>query len=417
MFTFSRTVVIECRKLFHSRLKDFDIGYICSQKNLKEIEQNIQARKGTGDIKLVQELWNELEGCKTNIDVEERLVSAILDLPNTTHPEVLKYAVDGLPKVVKYIGEKKKFTHKPFDFREIAKRLNLVRFDQLGNFSGSKSYYILGQFANFDRALVQYAIRTLLDNKFELVSVPDILPRSIIENCGFTTRGVRNQVFSLDKRLHKLDMCLSGTSEMSLAALYKNYIFSEEDLPLKLTAVSRCYRAETSNLAEEQGLYRVHEFTKVEMFMIVVPEESEATLENIRKIQENHFAALDIHLQVLDMPPNELGSPAYRKYDIEAWLPGREVYGEISSCSNCTDYQSRRLGIKYRSKNGDLRYVHTLNGTASAIPRLLIALTETGQTEKGAIEIPEILQKYMYGQKSIKKQSQIPRLKLAKSRS
>lgn len=151
------------------------------------------------------------------------------------------------------------------------------------------------------------------------------------------------------------------------------------------------------------------------MFVITTPEQSDSMLEHIRSIQEKHFSPLNLHMQILDMPPHELGAPAYRKYDFETWLPAREMYGEISSCSNCTDYQSRRLGIKYK-KNGELKFVHTLNGTASAIPRLLIAITETGQMEKGLIEIPEVLRKYMYGQEYISKQTGIPQLKLIKSK-
>lgn len=149
------------------------------------------------------------------------------------------------------------------------------------------------------------------------------------------------------------------------------------------------------------------------MFAVAVPEQSDQLLEELRNIEEESFSSLGLHLQTLDMPPHELGAPAYRKYDVEAWLPGRNMFGELSSCSNCTDYQSRRLGIKYKSNDG-LKYVHTLNGTACAIPRMLIALTETYQTNKGVIEIPEVLQKYMNNRKCIGKQKKIPELKLVK---
>ncbi|KAL3277917.1 hypothetical protein HHI36_013258 [Cryptolaemus montrouzieri] len=400
----------------HSRLNDFDIEYFCNSQNLKEIEENINRRKGIGDINLVYKLYNKyISSTSEEIksELESKLISELWKLPNRTHPLVLERNES---KLMKYIGEKKTFLHKPLHCQEIVKRLNLVRSDQLGNFSGSKSYYVLGEFANLDRALVQYAVRGLLDNNFDLISVPDIIPRSLVENCGLITAGTRNQIFFLNSNLHQGDMCLSGTAEMALAGMYQNHIFEKKELPIKLAAVSRCYRAETSNLAEERGLYRVHEFTKVEMFLIVTPEQSDTYLEYVRDIQEKIFTPLDLHMQILDMPPHELGAPAYRKYDIEAWLPGRGIYGEISSCSNCTDYQSRRLGIKYREENGEVKFVHTLNGTAAAIPRLLIALTETGQTEKGVIQIPKVLQKYMLGQESIKKQSRIPQLKLMKNK-
>ncbi|XP_044756528.1 serine--tRNA ligase, mitochondrial [Coccinella septempunctata] len=401
---------------FYSRLSNFDLNYVCSRENLEEIEQNITQRKGVGNIKLVCDLYDryKLSNNGEKIDIENQLLSEILKIPNKTHPDVMKYS-DGDPKKIKLIGEKKVFDFKPLEFQEITKRMNLVRTEQLGNYSGSKGYYLLGAMASLEKALVQYALKTLLTHNFELISVPDLIPKELVENCGLLTSGVRNQVFFLDKKLHKSALCLSGTSEMSLAGLFQNHVFEEAELPLKLAAVSRCYRAETSNLAEEKGLYRVHEFTKVEMFVIVTPEQSDSMLEYIRDIQEQHFSPLNLHMQVLDMPPYELGAPAYRKYDIEVWLPGRGTFGEISSCSNCTDYQSRRLGIKYR-KNGEVKFVHTLNGTASAIPRLLIAITETGQMEKGIIEIPKVLHKYMYGQETIKKQTGIPQLKLIKSK-
>lgn len=159
---------------------------------------------------------------------------------------------------------------------------------------------------------------------------------------------------------------------------------------------------------------RVHQFTKVEMFSVTKPGESDAVLEQFRDFQEEHFASLGLHLQVLDMPAYELGAPAYRKYDLEAWLPGRALYGEVSSCSNCTDYQARRLNIKYRSDGGDLNFVHTVNGTACAIPRMLIALLETYQTDRGVVTISEVLKPFMRGWSDIVKQKNIPELKLKK---
>lgn len=149
------------------------------------------------------------------------------------------------------------------------------------------------------------------------------------------------------------------------------------------------------------------------MFAVSTPEQSEKVLQEFLRTEKTLFENLRLHFKILDMPPHELGAPAYRKYDIEAWLPGRKLYGEISSCSNCTDFQARRLGIKYKSEN-DLKYVHTINGTACAVPRMLIALIETYQGNKGAIEVPEVLRRWMKGATVIEKQKQIPELKLVK---
>lgn len=242
------------------------------------------------------------------------------------------------------------------------------------------------------------------------MTVPDILAPEVIQSCGMQTEGERNQVYKLIPQ----NLCLSGTSEMSLAGYLAVRRLKSNKLPLKLTAVSRCFRAETSSLHEEKGIYRVHQFTKVEMFSACKSNESEQILEEFREIETNLFKNLGIHFKLLDMPPYELGAPAYRKYDIEAWMPGRQMWGEISSCSNCTDFQSRRLNILEESENGETSFVHTVNGTACAVPRMLIALIETFQKEDGTISVPKELQKYTKFEKIVKKKV-LPELKLVKS--
>lgn len=183
-------------KRFYSRLDNFDLDYICSPRNTAEIEQNIANRKGVGNIKLVFELYNKYKSSNNEErnNIENELFSEILKIPNRTHPDLLRYPLDGNPKVVKTIGEKKVFNFKPLGFQEITKRMNLVRTEQLGNFAGSKSYYLLGAMANLERALVQYALRSLLTERFELISVPDLIPKDLVEKCGLLTSGVRNQV-------------------------------------------------------------------------------------------------------------------------------------------------------------------------------------------------------------------------------
>ncbi|XP_025836113.1 serine--tRNA ligase, mitochondrial isoform X1 [Agrilus planipennis] len=399
-----------------NKYPDLDFDYLCSASNCEEILNNITRRKGVGDIHSVQKFKKQLENSKNATDhdkLKQLLYTEALKIPNRTHPDVLKYTTD--INIVRFINQKKNFDFHPQEFHEISKKLNLVRTDQLGNLSGNRSYYVLGEMAELEQALINYTVNKLFEKGFQLMSVPDILHRNIIENCGMNTKGERNQVYLLDQKLYGPDFCLAGTSEMSLAGFLMNKTFSRRELPTKLAAVSRCYRAETSSTSEERGIYRVHEFTKVEMFVISTPESSEDHLEELITIEQDLFGDMGLYLRVLDMPPHELGAPAYRKYDIEAWLPGRKIFGEISSCSNCTDYQSRRLNIKYSSDN-DLRYVHTLNGTACAIPRMLIALTETYQTEKGSIEVPNVLQKYMNNKMAIGRQKTIPELKLVKNK-
>ncbi|XP_072949111.1 serine--tRNA ligase, mitochondrial [Epargyreus clarus] len=414
----SKSLWRKLSKQFYSTvsLPDIDTIYYCDSKNATEIKENIDLRKGVGDINRVLDIYNSLlklpDGDEGYRRLREDLYMELNKLPNRTHPAVQNYKDQ--PHLVHEINAKRNFgTCTPLQFSEITDRLNLMRTDKLGNTCGNKSYYYIAELAELEEALIKYTVSALLSKNFQLVSVPDILSSNVLKSCGMTINSDRTQIYSLDPVHHGPDLYLSGTAEMSLAGLLMNSLHTKEQLPLKLAAVSRCYRAETSNVVEERGTYRVHQFTKVEMFAVTTPEQSDDMLEYLRRTQEELFAPLNIHMRVLDMPPHELGAPAYRKYDIEAWMPGRNNYGEISSCSNCTDYQSRRLHIKYAQDDGT-KYVHTLNGTACAIPRMLIALLETHQDPKGKIFIPEVLQPFMNGKEFITKNNKVPKLKLLK---
>lgn len=403
----------------HAHSAELNYNYLCSSDNFQEIQNNIAIRKGIGNISLIHDLATKLKALPPEdasySAIQTQLQEECFHIPNRTHAAVVSYGEEA--KLVKKIGSEKMFDTPPLDFDDISKKLNLVRTSQLGTVAGHRSYYLLGELADLEQALIKYTLRFLYRKGFKLVSVPDILPRSTIEDCGMNTRGERSQVYELLAPKIK-DTCLSGTSEMALAGLFKNRILKKEELPMKVASVSRCYRAETSTVSEEKGLFRVHEFTKVEMFALCEPSESDQLLEEFRGIEEEHFSSLGLHLRTMDMPPHELGAPAYRKYDIEAWMPARSIFGEVSSCSNCTDYQSRRLGIKYSLKSeGELDFVHTLNGTACAIPRMLIALIETHQNpSKGFVEIPLPLREFMQGKSHIARQKRIPEVRLVKNK-
>ncbi|KAL1122612.1 hypothetical protein AAG570_002939 [Ranatra chinensis] len=374
----------------HLPKPDFDFTYICEAKNRDEIAENIKRRKSTGDIDLILRLYEKLKGpVDSKQDIEEELMGAVSKIPNRSHPDILKLNEE--PDTVNIIGEKRKFTFKPLNFQEISKRLNLARTDGLTNLTGPRSYFLMDDLARLEHALIDYSVRSLLQKCFQLVSVPDILDRGIIEGCGMDTRGERNQVYSLDTD-HGNDLCLSGTAEMGIARLLMNQKFSSSELPARFAAVSRCYRAETSKVSEEKGLYRVHQFTKVEMFGVCKPADSDRLLEELTCLQEENFSRLGLHIRTLDMPPCELGQPAYRKFDVEGYMAGRGGrWGELSSASNCTDFQSRRLNIT--SEDGN--YLHTVNGTCCAIPRMLIAIFETHQRNDGSVQVPPPLVPFM----------------------
>lgn len=388
---------------------ELDFEYLCNPSNQTDIKQNILKRKGIGDIDRVLEIHKAWETCTDLAEknaLKKKLLNIALKIPNKSHPDI--DSLDEEPLVVKIIGEERIPKGKVKQFHEIASKLNTCRTEKISNYTGHRSYYFLDDLAALEQALIKYSLNYLSKLKFRLVSVPDILPRNVIEACGMDTRGDRHQVYSLSNK-HYGDLCLSGTAEMGIAYFLRGKTFDEYELPLKIAAVSRCFRAETSKIAEEKGVYRVHQFTKVEMFGVSLPSHSDSLLAEFVSIQEDIYNSLGLKLRTLDMPPSELGAQASRKYDVEAWLPGRQMWGEISSASNCTDYQSRRLSIK--TSNG---YAHTINGTACAIPRLIIALLETHQMENGSVELPNILSEFL--QSLVIRTSRLPKFTEFKTR-
>ncbi|XP_050069725.1 serine--tRNA ligase, mitochondrial [Anopheles maculipalpis] len=400
----------------------FGLEYLLNPANTANIEANIRHRKGIGDIRLVQNIHQQLTAGTALPESERAKLATQLEvemgkIPNRTHPQVVEYGSE--PRVLKRFNEQHKRTdRKYFQFSDICKKMNLYRMENLGNCTGHRSYYLTDELAELEHALINYAVERLRRRNFQLIAVPDLLPGCIIESCGMCIDGERNQVYKLNDGSTHESLCLSGTSELALAGYFAGRVIPAAKLPYKMMAVSRCYRAETSALQEEKGIYRVHQFTKVEMFAVCKPNHSATVLEEFRDIEVSLFDELGLHFLLLDMPPCELGAPAYRKYDIEAWMPGRGIYGEISSCSDCTDYQTRRLGIRVAydaaAVRMDATFAHTVNGTACAIPRMLIALLENFQNEDYTITVPEALRTYMNGKQFIRRRKVLPELKLAK---
>ncbi|KZC10039.1 PREDICTED: serine--tRNA ligase, mitochondrial [Dufourea novaeangliae] len=373
---------------------EYNINFLCNPSNRNVIRNNIIARKGIGNIDKVLELSQKPE-------LKESFLHELNKIPNQTDPTVLSYGNE--PRVLQKCGYKPEFDFEPKEFSELVTKLKLLKTQSLGPLIGQRGYIFVGDLAELEEALVHYTIKQLMNYGFKLISVPDIIPTKVIERCGLISDNGRTLVYTLNPSYGD-DYSLSGTAEMSLAYKVMNSTFCSAELPLKLAAVSRCFRAETSRMAEERGIYRVHQFTKVEMFVCSVQEKSVEQFQELQEIQQNLFSSVNLHFQIVDMPPHDLGAPAYRKVDMEGWMPGRKLYGELSSCSNCTDYQSRRLNIKYKMQNGDILYAHTLNGTACAIPRMLIAICETHQTKHARIRVPEVLVPYMKEKVLIRKQ-------------
>jgi seryl-tRNA synthetase len=286
-------------------------------------------------------------------------------------------------------GEPPTLSFQPRDHVELGRITDTIDFDRAAKVSGSNFYYLKHEAALLELALCQLAAQQLVPLGFVPISTPDVARDEVLEGIGFAPRGPETQVYSLEN----LDLSLVGTAEITVGGYHSGEILEDLQLPIKYLGLSHCFRTEAGAYGKEsRGLYRVHQFTKAEMFVICRPDESVAMHEMIRAQEEALQRTLRIPYRVLNVCSGELGSPAAKKYDLESWMPGRGAYGEVTSCSNCTDYQARRLNIRYRPEpNGPARFVHMLNGTALAVSRTLIAIYENYQQADGSVLVPEAL--------------------------
>ncbi|XP_065847649.1 serine--tRNA ligase, chloroplastic/mitochondrial isoform X2 [Euphorbia lathyris] len=388
------------------------------QKEVDELrrERNAVANKMKGKLepserqKLVEEGKNLKEGLVT---LEEDLIRLTDELqqeaqciPNMTHPDV-PIGVEDSSVVRKMVGSPPEFSFPVKDHLQLGKELDLFDFDAAAEVSGSKFYYLKNEAVLLEMALINWTLSEVMKRGFTPLTTPELVRSSVVEKCGFQPRGDNTQVYSVEGS----DQCLIGTAEIPVGGIHMDSILADSMLPLKYVAFSHCFRTEAGAAGTAtRGLYRVHQFSKIEMFILCQSEESDSYHEELIRIEEDLYSSLGLHYKTLDMASGDLGAPAYRKFDVEAWMPGLGRYGEISSASNCTDYQSRRLGIRYRptestaanpkKSKGNLpptKFVHTLNATACAVPRMIICLLENYQQEDGSIIIPEPLRPFMGG--------------------
>ncbi|MAJ62152.1 MAG: serine--tRNA ligase [bacterium TMED88] len=322
------------------------------------------------------------------------LESKMMQLPNFIHPDVPIGGEEDY-RVVKP-GTPPEFGFKPLDHLALAEKHNLLDFEAGARVAGQKWYYLKNEAVLLDLALTRFALDLLLEEGFTPTVTPDVAKPDVVQNIGFTPRGEETQIYSIEGH----DLCLIGTAEITLGGMLGDRIVDESELPIRLAGISHCFRTEAgSHGRESRGLYRVHQFTKTEMFVFCRPEDSDAELEKLRCIEEKVFDALEFPYQVIDVASGDLGAPAYRKYDLEAWMPGRGEsggWGEVTSTSNCTDFQARRLQSRFRregKKKPEL--LHTLNGTAISNARALLALLEIHQQPDGSIAIPKALIPYV----------------------
>lgn len=380
-------------------LYDKRTALVTKQQDLQQQRnENAKAMKQKLDDAKRQELIQAGKKIKEDIaEIEKELAQIEIDLdaaarqiPNMIHPDAPIGKLDTENLEVKKVGTPRKFDFEPKDHVQIAEELDLLDFDRGTKVSGPKFYYLKNEAVFLEQALIQYALNILRKHGFELFITPDVAREEILKGIGFNPRGNESNVYSIEDE----GTCLVATAEITLGGYHSGEILDKAKLPLMYGGLSHCFRREAGAAGQfSKGLYRVHQFDKVEMFVYSTPEQSDALHHKLREIEEEIFSGLGLPFHVVDTCSGDLGAPAYRKWDLEAWMPGRNggEYGEVTSTSNCTDYQARRLNIKYKDDDGKNKYVHTLNGTAIAVGRAMLAILENYQNEDGSVTIPPVL--------------------------
>ena len=366
----------------------------------KLIPKEKEAAKKQELIAEGKKLREQIAGLEKQLDqVKAELRAALVMIPNMTHPDAPVSTDPNGNKVIKKWGEPRKFDFAAKDHVALAEKLQLVDFEAGASVAGQKFYFLKNEAVLLELALTQYAMQTLLKHGYTPIITPDMARVEVLEGVGFIPRDPdpnKRQIYSIADT----DLCLIATAEITLGGMHRDQILDVAQLPLKYVGLSHCFRTEAGAPGRDtKGLYRVHQFTKVEMFAFCAPEDSEKIHLELLAIEESIFQGLGLPYHVIDTCTGDLGGPAYRKYDLEAWMPGRGTggeYGEVTSTSNCTDYQARRLNIRYKPPGQKgTRFVHTLNGTAVAMTRAILAILENYQQADGSILVPEVLRPWV----------------------
>jgi seryl-tRNA synthetase len=368
-----------------------------AQAERKTLSKRIGEAKQRGEeagepMRAVQALKETIEAGRAELEqVEAELERVAAALPNLPDPD----AADGMTEedavVVREVGEKPSFDFEPRDHLEIGGELGLIDIEAGARLSGSRFAYLKGDLVLLELALVRFALDLVRAEGHEPVVPPVLVREEALYGTGFLP-GDRDQIYEVPRD----ELFLVGTSEVPLAALHAGQILEAERLPLRYAGFSTCFRREAGAAGRDtRGIFRVHQFDKVEMFSFVEPSASAAEHERLLAIEERILGELEIPYRVVNVAAGDLGAPAAKKYDCEAWIPSQGRYRELTSCSNTTDYQARRLNCRYRPADNEApQAVHTLNGTAVAVGRTMIALIENRQDCDGGFTLPKTLHPY-----------------------
>jgi seryl-tRNA synthetase len=367
------------------------------RRQRNELARSMKGRRPTDEERAQ---GRELKEREPALESELRSLSEALDVhlqevPNLLRPDVPEGSGEEAYIELRRWGEPRKLDFEPKDHLALGELHGLLDFELGAKVTGQKFYFLRNEAVLLELALVRYALDRASAHGFELFQTPDLARREVCAGTGFNPRGPERQIYTIEDE----DLALIGTAEITLGGIHRDEILEAESLPRLYCGLSHCFRTEAGAAGRmSKGLYRVHQFTKVEMFAFTHPDDSDAMHEKLLEVEEEIVQGLEIPYRVMKLCGGDLGAPSARTYDIEAWMPGREKggsYGEITSTSNCTDYQARRLNIRFRDPGtGRPRFVHMLNGTAVALSRTPIALLENHQQADSSIVIPEALRPY-----------------------
>lgn len=354
---------------------------------------------GKPEFALIEEgkkIKSELLELESSLEeVEAELKERVKSIPNIIFEDVPLGSEENSVEV-KVWGEKR---ISGVDHLDYAVSRDWVDFERGAKVAGAKFYYLKNELALLENALLQYGLSKVIEHGFTYMTVPDMVSSRVLEGCGFNPRTSDQ---SDEYYIEGEDLAMSATAEMPLTGYHMDEIIDEEKLPLLYAGYSACFRKEAGTYGKyTRGLFRVHQFNKLEMYVFCLPEQSKEIHEKILAIEEEIWQGLGIPYRVINIAAGDLGAPAAKKYDIEYWSPANQKYQEITSCSNCTDYQAQAVNCRVRRKDGSVEFVHTLNGTAISLARALVVLIENYADANGKMKVPEVLKPYLNNKEEI----------------
>ena len=371
-------------------LDDKRLELIKTTENLRHERKQVAEKK---DIKAGKKIKSKLNKSEDVLrEVEQQFEEYLEQVPNLLSKDVPDGKDEGDNEQIRSWGKKTKFKFEPKDHIQIGKNLGIIDEERAAKVSGHGFYFLIDEGAMLELALINWATHFLVKKGYIPVITPELVRKKFVEGTGYLPRREKPDIYKIEGE----DLYLAATAEIPLAGLHADEILAEQDLPTSYVGFSTSFRRESGSYGKyAKGMFRVHQFDKLEMFKIVKPEDSDAAFKEIVSLEEQIFQALEIPYRVVNVCSADMSAPAYLKYDLEYWSPADQTYREFTSASNTTEFQARRLNIKYRKKDGTTAFVSTLNGTAVAISRTLIAILENCQQKDGSVKIPKVLHEYL----------------------